>query len=303
MKYLISVKLNKLTIYWQSDFEKARLYYLKHGIDITFNFTQVNVTGYKSEWQSGNSRWLVFGTQNLITLDNNADVNMFVLNQMEWATPAGSQFPLKTDTPSGCTYQVGNKPYIVVAVSPFDETNGENWIQIAHEILHSIRITANIKGYPIKDVLDTYRLNSTPDAPTGNFAEQFGLLDSFIKMNKWKYFKLTEWTNSGHTHTVSELNTHLVDLLDIMRGECGFPFRITSGKRTKAENDNLIDAVGNSAHLTGLSVDIQCITDEQRFKMIQSAFQNGIKRIGIAKGYLHFDVDNSKPQEVVWLYN
>lgn len=123
------------------------------------------------------------------------------------------------------------------------------------------------------------------------------------EVKTWKYFKLTEWTNSEHTHTVSELNTKLVDILDIMRGECGFPFRITSGKRTKVENDNLIDAVGNSAHLTSLAVDVQCITDEQRFKMKQSAYKNGIKRIGTAKTYLHFDIDETKPQYVEWLYN
>lgn len=189
-----------------------------------------------------------------------------------------------------------------------------------HEMMHTLCNFINIDfgDHVPKDFMDTtpvngvwfpYYLNDPNiNNPNSNFNQTWRNIIPFLgRLNTmgshWKYFKLTEWTNSEHTHTVAELNTRLVDVLDIMRGECGFPFRITSGKRTKFENDNLIDAVGNSAHLTGLAVDIQCITDEQRYKMKQSAYKNGLKRIGTAKTYLHFDIDETKPQYLEWLYN
>ncbi|MCK9371290.1 D-Ala-D-Ala carboxypeptidase family metallohydrolase [Candidatus Dojkabacteria bacterium] len=118
----------------------------------------------------------------------------------------------------------------------------------------------------------------------------------------WKYFKLTEWTNSQHTHTVAELKTELVDLLDKMRGECGFPFIITSGFRTKTENNSLINAVKDSAHTKGESVDIAITDSTKRMKIISSAFMNGIKRVGISPTFIHLDISKTLPSGVIWLY-
>ena len=298
MKYTIAVNLNRLSIDWQSDFEKARQYYLKHGVELSFVFTQTDIKGYESTYDQQSKRYLVFGTHNMIKINPTADVNMIVLNQMEWATPVGSKFPLKPETPSGCCYQFGTKPYIVVCTSPYDENNGENWIQIAHEILHSIRMTANIKGYPVVDVLDTYRENSNPDSPTGNFIEQWGLLQEFInKQNTmqptYKYFSAKE---------IVGLKPELVAILDKMRGECGFPFKINSGFRTVAYNNTLKDAVTDSAHTTGEAVDISITDSSQRMKIISSAFMNGIKRVGISDKFIHLDISKTLPSGVVWLY-
>jgi uncharacterized protein YcbK (DUF882 family) len=298
MKYTVAVNLNKLSIDWQSDFEKVKQYYLKHNVELSFIFTQTDIKGYTSQYDPATKRYLVFGTHNMVKINPTTDVNMIVLNQMEWATPAGSQFPLKPETPSGCTYQFGTKPYIVVCTSQFDESNGENWIQIAHELLHSLRITANIKGYPVVDVLDTYRENSNPDSPTGNFTEQWGLLQEFInKPNTiqpiYKYFSAKE---------IVGLKPELVVILDKMRGECGFPFRINSGFRTKEYNATLKDAVNDSAHTTGEAVDISITDSSKRMKIISSAFMNGIKRVGISPTFIHLDISKTLPSGVIWLY-
>lgn len=110
---------------------------------------------------------------------------------------------------------------------------------------------------------------------------------------KYKYFTENE---------VKGLKEEFVRKLDIMREQCGFPFKIESGFRTQAQNDALADSVSDSAHLSGLAVDIRIVDSSKRFKLLQVAFNNGIRRIGIGRNFIHLDADNSKPQDVAWDY-
>ena len=112
---------------------------------------------------------------------------------------------------------------------------------------------------------------------------------------KYRYFSDKE---------IVGLKPELVQKLDIMRGECGFPFKINSGFRTPEQNSKLKGSVEDSAHLTGEAVDIQCATSDQKYKMIQSAMKNGITRIGISftGKFIHLDIDKSKAQGVIWGY-
>ena len=199
-------------------------------------------------------------------------------------------------------------------INTYQATDGGRTIN--HELFHCFFFKAKKLQFNIVDNMDTYfndadlMVNGIIDTnreialqTLRPYWTQICAFRNIPTTSKWKYFKLTEFTNYEKTHTVAELKTELVDLLDKMRGECGFPFKITSGKRTKFENDNLIDAVGNSAHLTGLAVDIQCLDDTKRDKMLEVFVKNGITRKGIAKTYLHIDIDKTKPQNVTWLYN
>ena len=182
-----------------------------------------------------------------------------------------------------------------------------------HENHHTFVLKVNRQGADIIDPMDTYTLDSDFNVDSViNTNRELALLrlkphwdkvTQLKTMSRWKHFKLEEFTNSQHTHTVAELKPELVDILDKMREECGFAFNISSGFRTKAENDELIDAVGNSSHLTALASDVLYNNDNQKFKMVSSAIKNGITRIGIAKTFLHFDIDKTKPQNVIWDYN
>lgn len=99
-----------------------------------------------------------------------------------------------------------------------------------------------------------------------------------------------------------KLKPEMWTLLDKIRGEFGYPIRITSGLRTQAENDALKDSVSDSAHLSGLACDIFCIYSDKRFKLIDVARKNGVNRIGVGKGFIHLDIDPTKPKEVMWTY-
>lgn len=120
-------------------------------------------------------------------------------------------------------------------------------------------------------------------------------------LSTWKYFKLTEKTGSLG-HTIADLKKELVDLMDKMRGECGFSWIITSGYRTVAENNSLPGAVSDSAHTTREAVDIYCVDDRKRQILLDVVRKNGINRIGLGKTFIHIDISKTLPQNVTWNY-
>ncbi len=181
MRLTNTVYLNRIPQSYDilSDFEKARLYHLKHGVEWENIFKNVSVAGYISTFDTYINKWLIRGTEKLITLEN-TDVNTFVFDMAEWATLQGSPFPLKFNTPNGCAYLVGNKPYTVIGAYLAEHLSGQTWIQIAHEKMHDLVKIANLNGFYVPDVMDSYRENANPDSETGNFAQQWSLLKPFL---------------------------------------------------------------------------------------------------------------------------
>lgn len=96
------------------------------------------------------------------------------------------------------------------------------------------------------------------------------------------------------------LEPTLISMLDRARTLADTPFIITSGLRS-VEHNKKVGGVENSAHLSGLGADIQCSDSQNRFKMIQALLLIGFKRIEIARGHIHVDIDNTKDQEVIFL--
>ena len=108
----------------------------------------------------------------------------------------------------------------------------------------------------------------------------------------YKYFKQSE---------IVGLEPSLVEMLDTARGLAGLPFIISSGKRTKAQNEKA-GGVEDSAHLQGYAVDLVFKTSDARWKMINSLFKAGFTRIGIGENFIHVDNDPSKPKQLIWHY-
>jgi len=92
----------------------------------------------------------------------------------------------------------------------------------------------------------------------------------------------------------------LVLMLDLARSLAGVPFKISSGFRCKKHNKK-VSGVKNSAHLTGLAVDIEVPNNVARLKILRALVIVGFNRIGISKGFIHVDVDKTKPNNI-WLY-
>lgn len=118
--------------------------------------------------------------------------------------------------------------------------------------------------------------------------------------------QLKEEAKSGYRYfkqyEIVGLKPELVQMLDDARHIAGIPFKLNSGFRTKSQNEKA-GGVEDSAHLTGLAVDIACTSDTARHKIITALQKVGFNRIGIAKTFVHCDIDKSKSPNVIWLYD
>ena len=120
-----------------------------------------------------------------------------------------------------------------------------------------------------------------------------------------KYFKIEEFACPDcHRATMNE---DFLNVIDLARDYAGIPFIITSGFRCKEHNKE-IGGKPNSAHLRGLAADIKAIDSYTRGKILQAINKvilekNLPYRIGIARTFIHWDIDPYLPNPRVWLYN
>lgn len=125
------------------------------------------------------------------------------------------------------------------------------------------------------------------------------------------------------------VNDRLLIVLDKVREKFGKPININSGFRCeshdldvhlgllkKRHDKDEINRVKykelselesakdrTSSHIKGLAVDIRCDNSLDRFKLINILLAYlPVMRIGIAKTFIHIDIDEDKPQNVMWTY-
>lgn len=98
---------------------------------------------------------------------------------------------------------------------------------------------------------------------------------------------------------IKGLQKELVDALDEAREVAGVPFVITSGLRSSESNERAM-GVENSAHMTGLAVDLRADNSFDRFHILKGLLTAGFRRIGVYSGHIHADIDYTKPFPVMW---
>ena len=76
---------------------------------------------------------------------------------------------------------------------------------------------------------------------------------------------------------------------------------ISSGIRCERHNGN-IGAIETSSHVGGWAADLAYKGSAERYQLLNAAFQV-FDRVGIAKTFIHVDVDANKTAGVVWLYS
>lgn len=116
-----------------------------------------------------------------------------------------------------------------------------------------------------------------------------------MSIGAYRYF------NPGQDPKMVGLAAELMAMLDQARHIAGIPFIITSGLRTKAENDALPTAVMNSAHLTGDAADLSYHTSTERHLILKGLYAAGFNRIGMGISYIHADISKTLPQNVFFL--
>ena len=116
------------------------------------------------------------------------------------------------------------------------------------------------------------------------------------------YFTYDEFASPDDITSGELISPVLLGKLDAIREEVGFPIVINSGVRT-LEHNRHVGGVANSAHTEPCycAVDIKIRSRAQRDTIIASAKRHGINRIGIARTFVHLDIDTTKPA-ATWYY-
>lgn len=112
-----------------------------------------------------------------------------------------------------------------------------------------------------------------------------------------KYFKIEEFDcqETGN----NRMERDFLSLLDELRDNCGFPFKVTSGYRDPMHSIEAAKAVPGR-HAQGIAADIQILDSKSRYKIIKEAMKLGFTGIGVADTFVHLDTRGA-PQ-VMWTY-
>lgn len=179
--FRVKLYTNRITVDLTPILTYVHAYNTKHGITLNFDIEQVNVSGYTSVYtqvRPGIWYWILEGVDALLHFDDIHDINIFMFDQNEWKTAAGSHYPLLPNTPTSDTILLNNTPFINLGFYSPDPSGSE--VTFCHELMHAYTKIANASGMTTVDQMDTYYLNSTPDAPGGNFAIQWSTLQPFL---------------------------------------------------------------------------------------------------------------------------
>ena len=140
----------------------------------------------------------------------------------------------------------------------------------------------------------------------GSLCVKLGAL-KFIKFTTYnldlKYFNLSEFDSPDEVGSGNKMDSKFLEKLDYARHNAGIPFKINSGYRTEYHNDKVLCARVGSSHKKGLAADIAYNGSRERYIILNALISVGINRLGIGKSFIHCDLDNSKDQDVIWLYN
>lgn len=103
---------------------------------------------------------------------------------------------------------------------------------------------------------------------------------------------------------LSNLSPKTTAMFDLIREHVGKPLAINSGCRCKEYNTK-VGGEDNSAHMPysdghTYALDVAIPDSQTRWKFLEKAFNLGIKRIGVYKTFIHFDMRQDLPQCVVW---
>lgn len=116
------------------------------------------------------------------------------------------------------------------------------------------------------------------------------------------YFTLHEFDSPDAPGSGKNMSATLLRMLNLARRIAGIPFVINSGYRTPQHN-RLVGGVPGSAHTKGLAVDIRVRTPQEYKTILLALLKAGFKRIGLGRGFIHADIDKSKPYPAVWTYD
>ena len=104
-----------------------------------------------------------------------------------------------------------------------------------------------------------------------------------------RYFKDEEFKQAMPACSLSQMDEVFMKRLDDAREYAGIPFIINSAFRS-VDYEKSKGRSGTSQHTKGLAVDIRCVSNAQRFRILASLIMVGFRRIGIGTNFIHVDL-------------
>ena len=120
-------------------------------------------------------------------------------------------------------------------------------------------------------------------------------------MDEFKYFKIEEFDcqETGE----NEMDVSFIHRLDQLRENCGFPFSITSGFRSKEHSIEKRKAKPGT-HAKGIAADIYHSDGVKMRTIVEEALEMGFTGVGIHHLFIHVDDRVLQPLEKprMWCY-
>ena len=120
-------------------------------------------------------------------------------------------------------------------------------------------------------------------------------------MKSYNNFDLLHCASPDRAGSQYKMNTRLLDIIENLGMLTNSFIVINSGYRTISHNKK-VGGVAKSSHLFGGAVDIACHSSALRFLIVKYAIQLGVRRIGLGQNFIHIDIDESKPMDIIFHY-
>lgn len=150
-------------------------FFQKRGVTFNYDITNVFVPVPPSTLVNNpmvGNVYVIEGVEHMLPTTDH-DMTLFFFDYSNWKAPWYWPWPLWGNIPRDSTYLVNGKPFITIGYWPTDQTVAQRFL---HEPMHALA-----KIFGCTDVLDSYYLDSTPDAPNGNFAQQFAIFKPYLQ--------------------------------------------------------------------------------------------------------------------------
>lgn len=115
------------------------------------------------------------------------------------------------------------------------------------------------------------------------------------------YFTPEEFYKCTPSCSIDDMRPFFMSRLEMARELAGIPFVLNSAYRS-VDWEKQHNRTGTSSHCKGVAVDVRCFESDKRYKIVRAALAAGFRRIGIARNFVHLDLDSSKPSSI-WLYD
>ena len=88
---------------------------------------------------------------------------------------------------------------------------------------------------------------------------------------------------------VMGMDAGFMAVIDEIRHQCGFPFKVNSGFRCGPYNNSMAKTGLEGPHTTGRAIDIRAPGAGMRYIIMETAQQHGLQRFGIGPSFIHLD--------------